>query len=208
MRGDSYLSVLDHHMLPFWDIRRCNHFMQDGDPAHRSRVVKKWLKDNHVPVLECPRNSPDLNAIENARNYMKNRVHEAHSTNIQTLKEVLMKLWVPIWMQIIFGGLQNPCQIYCIILSSISDIPIVDHAVNDIYNRTNCLLADFSFTDSKTLSRLFNTYCTNIYGSPLWKHFDRKCWNHFILPGEKVSEEFGIFLILHIMFYYHTFIIL
>ena len=51
MRGDSYLMVLDHHMLPFWDIRRCNHFMQDGDPVHRSRVVKKWLKDNHVPVL-------------------------------------------------------------------------------------------------------------------------------------------------------------
>ena len=39
------------------------------------------------------------------------------------------------------------------ILSTISDIPIVDHAVNDIhvYKRTNCLLADFSFTDSKTL---------------------------------------------------------
>ena len=30
MRGDSYLRVLDHHMLPFRDIRRCNHFMQDG----------------------------------------------------------------------------------------------------------------------------------------------------------------------------------
>ena len=66
MRGDNYLRVLDHHMLPFWDIRRCNHFMQDGDLTHRSRVVKKWLKDNHVPVLECPRNSPDLNPIENA----------------------------------------------------------------------------------------------------------------------------------------------
>ena len=25
MRGDSYLRVLDHHMLSFWDIRRCNH---------------------------------------------------------------------------------------------------------------------------------------------------------------------------------------
>ena len=43
--------------------------MQDGDPTHRSRVVKNWLKDNHVPVLECPRNSPDLNLIENAWNY-------------------------------------------------------------------------------------------------------------------------------------------
>ena len=51
MRGDSYLRVLDHHMLPFWDIRRCNHFTQDCDPVHRSRVVKKWLMDNHVHVM-------------------------------------------------------------------------------------------------------------------------------------------------------------
>ena len=47
-------------------------------------------------MLECSRNSPDLNPIENAWNYMKNKVHEAHSTNIQTLKEILMKLWVHI----------------------------------------------------------------------------------------------------------------
>ena len=73
--------------------------MQDGDPAHRPRVVKKWLKDNHVPVLECPRNSPDLNHLENAWNYMKNKVQEAHSTNIQTLKEVPMKLWVQIYAE-------------------------------------------------------------------------------------------------------------
>ena len=99
MRRDSYLRVLDHHMLPFWDIRQCNHFMQDGDLAHRSRVVKKLVKDNLVPVLECPRNSSDLNPIENAWNYIKNKVQEAHSTNIQTLKEVLMKLWVPIYAE-------------------------------------------------------------------------------------------------------------
>ena len=97
MREDNYLSVLDHHMLPFWDIRRCNHFMQDGDPVHRSKVVKKWLKDNHVPALECPRNYPDLNPIQQRpETIMKNKVQEAHSINLQTLKEVLMKLWVHI----------------------------------------------------------------------------------------------------------------
>ena len=99
MRGDSYLKVLDHHMLPFWGIRRCNHFMQDGNLVHRSRFVKKWLKDNHVPVLECSRNFSELNTIENAWNHMKNKVLEADSTYIQTLKEVLMKLWVPIYAE-------------------------------------------------------------------------------------------------------------
>ena len=68
MREDNYLRILDHHMLPFWDIHRCSHFIQDGALAHRSKVVKKWLKDNHVHVLECPRNSLDLNPIENAWN--------------------------------------------------------------------------------------------------------------------------------------------
>ena len=70
-------------------------------------------------------------------------------------------------------------------LSTMSDFPIVDHAVNDLYMRTNCLLADFSFTDSNTLSRLFNTYCTNIYGSPLWKHFDRKLLEPFYIAWRK-----------------------
>ena len=71
------------------------------------------------------------------------------------------------------------------ILRIISDTPIVDHALNDIYKRTNCLLADFSFTNSKTLSRLFNTYCTNIYGSPLWKHFERKLLESFYIAWRK-----------------------
>ena len=40
--------------------------------------------------------------------------------------------------------------------------------------RTNCLLSDFSFSDGSTLSHIFNTYCMNIYGSPLWKYYDKK----------------------------------
>ena len=53
------------------------------------------------------------------------------------------------------------------IFSTISDLLIVDHEVNDLCIRTNRLLVDFSTMDTNTLSPLFNTYCTNIYGNPL-----------------------------------------
>ena len=72
------------------------------------------------------------------------------------------------------------------ILSTISEFSIVDRAVNDLYMRTSRLLADFSFTDGNTLSRLCNTYCTNIYGSPLWKHFDVKVLEPFYYCVEKI----------------------
>ena len=92
------------------------------------------------------------------------------------------------------------------ILSAISDIPIVDHAVNDIHKRTNCLLGDFFLRIAKPFQ--FNTYCTNIMIVYCRNVFIDNCWNHCILPRKNVSKEFGKFLLLHIMFYYCTSIIL
>ena len=76
-----------------------------------------------------------------------------------------------------------------VLYSTISDFPIVDHAENDLYMKTICSLADFSFTDSNTLSRLFNIYCTNIYGSPLWKHFDRKLLEPVYIAWRKCTRR-------------------
>ena len=50
-----------------------------------------------------------------------------------------------------------------------SDKVILDNAVNELYMRTNCLLSDFSFSECRTLSHLFNTYCMNIYGNIMTK---------------------------------------
>ena len=38
----------------------------------------------------------------------------------------------------------------------------------------NNLIADFSYLESTTLSRLFTSYCMNMYGSQLFRYNDRK----------------------------------
>ena len=57
--------------------------------------------------------------------------------------------------------------------------------VNELYMRTNCLLSDFSFSECSTLSHLFNTYYMNIYGSPLWKYYDKNLLEVFYVAWRK-----------------------
>ena len=73
------------------------------------------------------------------------------------------------------------------ILSSISDIPLVDHAVNDIYiyKRTNCLLADFFLR----IAKLFHAYLILIAQTFMVVHCGNilieNCWNHFCIAWRK-----------------------
>ncbi|KAG7158960.1 Transposable element Tcb2 transposase-like 3 [Homarus americanus] len=94
MKGTNYIEVLRDHMLPFWPIHQCHHFMHDGAPGHKSKIVTKFLSDNETDMLEWPGNSPNLNPIKNAWNVMKNKIQEARPSNIKNLQEELKKLWV------------------------------------------------------------------------------------------------------------------
>ena len=63
----------------------------------------------------------------------------------------------------------------------------VDFAVNDLFMRTNNLMADFSYTHSSTLSVLYNSYCMNVYGI-MFNFGVLMIINQlidFMLPGEK-----------------------
>ena len=44
----------------------------------------------------------------------------------------------------------------------------VQKGVNDLITRTNYVMAKFSMCNYLTRAKLFNTYCTSYYGSPLW----------------------------------------
>ena len=40
---------------------------------------------------------------------------------------------------------------------------------NDLYRRTHFLLVDFPFSESSTISHLFNAYCMSMYSRYLWR---------------------------------------
>jgi hypothetical protein len=52
-------------------MRHSTYFMQDVDPCHASKRIKDFLKDKPFEVINWPGNSPELNPIDNAWNYME-----------------------------------------------------------------------------------------------------------------------------------------
>ena len=45
---NNYFDVLEHQILPFWDIHQYHHFMHDGAPAPNSKLVKKFLESKKI----------------------------------------------------------------------------------------------------------------------------------------------------------------
>ena len=83
----------ENHLLPFMTNFRATHFLQDGAPCHKTKVVTALLKDCPFEVIDWPGNSPDLNPIENCWNLMKDKLKEKNTISVPLLTEEIKKLW-------------------------------------------------------------------------------------------------------------------
>ena len=94
MNGITHIDVLEHHMLPFYQIHGCEFFQHDSAACHTSKLVKKLVSDHSISVLEWPGNSPDLNLIENCWNQLKVTLKNKNTSFVPRLNAKLTKLWV------------------------------------------------------------------------------------------------------------------
>ena len=64
--GTAYPDVLKEKLLTFMNINRCIRFQHVGAPCHQAKSVKTLIAKHGFQILgPWPRNSPDLNPIEN-----------------------------------------------------------------------------------------------------------------------------------------------
>ena len=67
--------------------------MHDNDPKHTLALVKDWLRNNGIQVMQWQSASPDLNPIEHLWDVLEDPVKKHHSKNRIVLVLHLMKEW-------------------------------------------------------------------------------------------------------------------
>ena len=86
MNEPKYVVLLEETLKLHMHIHRCTVFDQDGAPCHRSKVATAFLKKNDTSVMDWPRQSPDLSAIENLWTIMKDKMcREPEASNQRSL---------------------------------------------------------------------------------------------------------------------------
>jgi len=90
-----YKEILTSEMLPSAQtlIGRNYIFQRDNDPKHTSKIVKEFLAQKKVRVLDWPAMSPDLNPIEQIWQLLKVKVKARNPSGIPALKTIIQEEW-------------------------------------------------------------------------------------------------------------------
>ena len=61
--------------------------------ANRVKIVKKFVAENKINVMDWPGNSPDLNPIENLWAILKRKIRRNLISNRRILQQEIIKVW-------------------------------------------------------------------------------------------------------------------
>ena len=89
MNGSPYVNFLREKLQLHMAVHQCSVFIDDGAPCRRPKVVKNFLNQQRINMLEWPGNSPDLNPIENLWSTIERKVAEQQPSSLLGLQHAI-----------------------------------------------------------------------------------------------------------------------
>ena len=88
-----YLKILEEQISTLWESDLI--YMQDEASIHTAHIIKRWLADNEIEMMNWSFYFSDLNLIKHVWRYLKEWIHE-HYSELQTLtdSDQMIKKWM------------------------------------------------------------------------------------------------------------------